>query len=237
MSCPNVSDPTLSAPDLVKKLQNSGVLQRIVLMVFMAFFQQLSVVSRVEAQSPIDLENWNPGYMVTQEEDTIFGPVIVNYSTDLIQVNEENTVKTYGANQVSMAYIKENSGGEERYFYSFRYHPFSDFKPFKIFEMIFSGKHLCLLAREVMVTETIPMTDNFTFRTYYTTRTRMANEFYFMFSPDRIKLFSGSKKDLLKLLEDKKEEIKKYLTINKINLGEKEDLLKIALEYNKIKTQ
>lgn len=186
-------------------------------------------------QTISDLENWNPGYLVTREEDTLYGPIIVNYANDLVQINEENKVKTYGPNQVAMVYVKENDSQNERYFYSFRFHPYSDFKPFKIFEMLFSGKALCLLSRETLVTETVPTYDNFTYRTYYTTRTRLSHEFYFLFPGEKVRAYNGSKKELLNLLADKKEELKKYISTNRLNPGEKEDLMKIVLEYNKLK--
>jgi hypothetical protein len=188
------------------------------------------------AQAEPDLEKWNPGYLVTKEEDTLYGPIVVNYANDLIQINEENTVKTYGANQISMVYVKENTSGLERYIYAFRFHPFSDFKPHKLFEMLFSGKSACLLSREMLVTETVPMYDNFTYRTYYTTRTRLSSEFFIMFPDEKVKAISGSKKELLLLLGDKKEALKKFISDNKLSPANKEDLVKIILEYNKLKS-
>jgi len=187
------------------------------------------------SQADMDLDSWNPGYIVTQDEDTLYGPVMVNYSTDLVQINEENTVKTYGANQIKMVYVKENDQDMDRYIYSFPFHPYSDFKPFKLFEMHFSGKSVCLLGREMLVTETIPMYDNFTYRTYYTTRTRLSSEFFLMFANQKVKALSGSKKELLLLFSDKKEQIKKYIQDNNFKVTEKEDLLHIIKEYNRLK--
>jgi hypothetical protein len=185
----------------------------------------------------LDLENWNPGYLVTNEEDTLYGPIIINYQNDLVQINEENTVKTFGANQIQMVYIRENNSENERYIYSFQFHPYSDFKPFKLFEMLFSGKSLCLLAREMLVTETIPVYDNFTYRTYYSTRTRLSADYFLMFPEKKVRAFSGSKKELLNLLADKKEEMKKFISGQKLQVTQKEDLVRIVTEYNKIKQQ
>jgi len=190
-----------------------------------------------QSQSVSELETWKPGYLVNKEEDTLFGPVLVNYGTDLVQINEENTVKTYGANQVKMLYVKENDNGLERFIYSFPFHPYSDFKPHKLFEMLFSGKSVCLLSREMLVTETVPIYDNFTYRTYYTTRTRMAADFFLMFPGEKVKPLNGSKKELLILLSDKKDQIKKYIQDNKLKVSDKEDLALIVKEYNILKAQ
>lgn len=204
-------------------------------LIYLLFLLLFSI--KTSAQSNQDTENWNPGYLVTMEEDTIYGPVLMNFQNDLVQLNEENMVKTYASNQLKMVYYRDNENDEAKYFYTFKYHPYSDFKPYRLFEMIFSGIHLCLLAREMLVTETVPYYDSFSFRTYYTTRTRLAQEFYFMFPGEKVKNYSGGKKELLSLLADQKEEIKKFLTINKISFNQKEDLIKVVKEYNRLKTK
>jgi hypothetical protein len=197
----------------------------------------LFIKSQGFSQNTIDLENWNPGYIITKEEDTIYGPVIINYGTDLVQINEENTVKTFGANQIQRVYIKEKDRDIERYIYSFQFHPYSDFKPYKLFEILFSGKSVCLLSREMLITETVPIYDNFTYRTYYTTRTRLSADFFLMFPGEKVKALSGSKKELLLMLADKKDQIKKYIQDNKLSVSEKEDLSLIIKEYNILKVQ
>ena len=202
------------------------------LFVFIFFF---ILKGKAQNNSFADLENWNPGYLVTNEEDTIYGPISINYQNDLVQVNEENTVKTFGANQILMVYVKENNRDNDRYLYSFPFHPYSDFKPHKLFEMLFSGKSISLLGREMLVTESVPMTDNFTLRTYYSTRRRLNVDFFILFPDKKVKGFSGSKKELLNLLADKKEEIKKYIKAENLSVTEKEDLIKIIVWYNKLK--
>jgi hypothetical protein len=179
---------------------------------------------------------WNPGYLITTDEDTIYGPVSISYTKDLVQINEENTVKTFGPNQIEMIYFKENSGTEERYVYTFPFHPYSDFKPQKFFEMLFSGKFLCLLGREMLVSETVPVYDNFTYRNYFITRTREVVDFFLMFPGEKVKAFSGNKKELYNLLGDKKELIKNFISDNKLNPTKKEDLLLVIREYNRLKS-
>jgi hypothetical protein len=203
-------------------------------LLFIFLFPEILVAQK----NTLDIENWNPGFLVTVNEDTIYGPVIINFQNDLAQINEENTVKAFGANQIQMVFLRENDGENERYFYSFPYHPYSDFKPHKLFEMLYTGKNICLLAREMLVTENIALYDQFTLRTYYSTRTRIAFDF-FLFFPDKkvVKAVTGSKKQLLSLLGDKKDEIKKFMKAEKISLNEKEDLVKLVTQYNKLKQQ
>jgi hypothetical protein len=201
--------------------------------IFFVFLFGLGI--KAFCQSDQEDQNWHPGYVVTSEEDTIYGPLSINFSNDLVQVNEENTVKTFSANQISLIYFKENSGTEERFVYAFPFHPFSDFKPKRFFEMLFSGKFLCLLSKEALVSESVPVYDSFTYRSYFTTRTRMVRDFFLMFPGEKVKAYSGGKKELLSLLSDEKEKIKKFISQNNLNTSKKEDLLLIIREYNRLK--
>lgn len=184
------------------------------------------------------LEDWNPGYLVTIDDDTLYGPLSLLYQTDLVQINDENRLKTYGANQIRMVFIRDkNNNSNERYIYPFPYHPYSDFKPQRFFEMLFSGIHLSLLCREILVTETVPQYDNFTFRTYFSTRTRLQREFYLMFPGKTVRLAGNSRKSIFMQLSDKKNEMKKFMTEKNLSPEIQEDLNKIVVEYNRLKSE
>ena len=60
---------------------------KVLILFFLFFFQKTGF-----SQPDQDLENWNPGYLVTRDEDTLYGPIMVNFGSDLIQLNEENTM-------------------------------------------------------------------------------------------------------------------------------------------------
>ena len=184
------------------------------------------------------LEDWNPGFLVTIDDDTLYGPLSLLYQTDLVQINDENRLKTYGANQIRVVFIRDkNNNSNERYLYPFPYHPYSDFKPQRFFEMLFSGIHLSLLCREILITETVPQYDNFTFRTYFSTRTRLQKEFYLMFPGKNVRLAGNSRKSIFMQLADKKNEMKKFMTEKNLNPEIQEDLNKIVVEYNRLKSE
>lgn len=189
-------------------------------------------------QAVMNLDNWNPGYVVTQEEDTIFGPVTVNYQADLVQVNEENSVKTYGANQIQMIYLKQNEDQEERFFYSYPFHPYSDFKPYKLFEKFYEGPHISLLGREMLVTESIPVYDQYAMRTFYTSRSKIVTD-YFIWLPEkkRVKALKATKKEFLQAFPDMVDRLKSFIDKEKLKYTEKEDLIKIVTFYNSLKNK
>jgi hypothetical protein len=192
----------------------------------------------LHSRAQTGLEDWNPGFLVTNEEDTLFGPLSLLYQNDLVQINDENRLKTYGANQVSMVFIRDRqNNSNERYIYPFPYHPYSDFKPQRFFEMLFSGIHLSLLCREILITETVPQYDNFTFRTYYSTRNRLQKEFFLMFPGKKVRMVNGSRKDLLMQLSDKKTELKKFMSEKNLSPDNQEDLNNIVVEYNRLKAE
>jgi hypothetical protein len=58
-----------------------------------------------------------------------------------------------------------------------------------------------------------------------------------MFPGEKVKALSGSKKELLLMLADKKDQIKKYIQDNKLSVTDKEDLSLIIKEYNILKVQ
>lgn len=189
-------------------------------------------------QAVMNLDNWNPGFVVTQEEDTIYGPVTVNYQADIVQVNEENTIKTFGANQILMVYLKENDDQEERFFYSYPFHPYSDFKPFKLFEKLYEGPHISLLAREMLVTESIPVYDQYAMRTFYTSRSKVVSDFYILLpEKKKVKQLKINKKELLKAFPDFVDQLKGYMEKENLKFSEKEDLIKLVTFYNSLKNK
>jgi hypothetical protein len=58
-----------------------------------------------------------------------------------------------------------------------------------------------------------------------------------MFPEKKVRIVNGPKKELLNHLADKKEEIKNYLSAQKLNPEAQEDLLKIVIEYNRLKSE
>lgn len=186
-------------------------------------------------QDFLNLENWNPGYLVTADDDTLFGPVMVLYNNDLAQVNEANRVKTFGANQVQMVYLRENETEAEHYIYSFPYHPSARLKPHRLFEMLYSsGGGLSLLCRETLAIETVPLTDAQTLRVIYTTRARVNSDYFLLFPDKKVRPFRPVRKELLPLFGDRKEAMQAFIKKERLSLSSREDLIRILTEYNRL---
>jgi hypothetical protein len=52
---------------------------------------------------------------------------------------------------------------------------------------------------------------------------------------EKIRRYSGSKKELMVMLRDKQSELKRYIKENKLKLNRRADLIKIIEQYNKLK--
>jgi hypothetical protein len=185
-------------------------------------------------QDFLNLENWNPGYLVTVDDDTLYGPVMVLYNSDLAQVNEANRVKTFGANQIQMVYLRENETETEHYIYSFPYHPSARLKPHRLFEMLYSGPGLSLLCRETLAIETVPLTDAQTMRVIYTTRARVNSDFFILYPDKKVRSFRPVRKELLPLFGDRKEAMQALIKKERLSLSSREDLIRILTEYNRL---
>ena len=59
-------------------------------------------------------------------------------------------------------------------------------------------------------------------------------DYFFLTQDGKIHRFKGKKKDLYSLMQDKYDEIKKYVSDNRINLKKMSDLARIVNYYNRI---
>jgi hypothetical protein len=195
----------------------------------------LARTSGVQAQKDyLNLENWNPGFLVTRDDDTLYGPVMVLYNSDLAQVNEANRVKTFGANQIQMVYLRENETEIEHFIYSYPYSPGSTLKPHRLFEVLYSSPSVSLLCRESLVIETVPLTDAQTMRVMYTTRAKVNSDYFLQFADKKVKPFKTSRKDFLPLFGDRKAEMLAFIKKEKLSISNRENLIRILTEYNRL---
>ena len=110
-----------------------------------------------------------------------------------------------------------------------------------LFEMMIEGK-LSLMLRERIVAET---TQSYfpsyyaygimpSFSNNYGYVNKVKYDYFFLTQDGKIHRFKGKKKDLYSLMQDKYDEIKKYVSDNRINLKKMSDLARIVNYYNRI---
>ena len=182
-----------------------------------------------------DAIQYLPTFIELKNGDTLSAPGYLDVVNDILQIQRDG-LKTYSAAQLYMVSVFYPNQQYRKVYYVFPYSAFSDYKKPKLFEMLFSGKYVSLMCREVLITEMTPVFDAFTHSTYFMPRQRISEEYYLMWDDgDKVRRYNGSRKELMVMLKDKQSEIKRFIKENKLKLNRRSDLIKIIEHYNKLK--
>lgn len=174
---------------------------------------------------------WHDGKLVLLDEDTIVGKIKYDFENDLVQINVRNTIQTYASRKILYFEIFDEMSNNYRYFYSLPYEIQPRYEVPIIFEVLYEGE-LTLLAREVIVTETVPQYNTFYRPQFYNTRSRLDYKYYFLDKKGRIELYSMKKNDLLNYMKKKSSQVKQYMRKNNLKHDQRADLFRIVAFYN-----
>jgi hypothetical protein len=186
-----------------------------------AFFGQTSVTQN----------EWQKGELVLTEGDTLVGEISFQLQNNMVQIQVDNTVKTFSARQVHHFQVR----GAESYhlYYALPFAVESNYKVPVLFELLLEGP-ISLLCREKVVQESISVYDYYSRTNYYYPRTRIIQNFYFGFVNGNIKQYMGSKQDLFYLLKDHQSEVKKFIQESRLRYDNRNDLTDIISFYNSL---
>jgi hypothetical protein len=174
---------------------------------------------------------WHEGKLVLMEGDTIRGQIKYDLENDLVQLNINNTIQTYSARKILFFEIFDQTIDNYRYFYALPYNVQPDYKVPLIFEVLYEGE-LSLLVREEIVMETAPQYSTFYQPTFYSSRTRLDFQFYFLDKTGNIDRYTMKKGDLLSHMKKKSSQVKQYMKKNNLKHDRKNDLFRIIAYYN-----
>ena len=191
-------------------------------------------------QFPSDL--WHSGLLVTNNGDTIKGNLKYDFENQLIQLKNGETLKAFNVNNLFFFEIYDETIKDYRQFYSLMYEVGFEYSIPVLFEMLIQGK-LSLLLRERIVAESsqssyFPSYYAYgmmpTFSSNYGYVNKVKYDYFFLDDDGKIIRFKGKKKELYDLMSDKYDDIKEYVSKNRINLKKMSDLARIVNYYNKI---
>ena len=175
-------------------------------------------------------EYWHEGRLVTEESDTLKGSILYNLQSDLLQLKRGEKLETYTARKVVYFEIFDVTIKQYRVFYSL---PFSatgtQYKAPIFFELLAEGK-MTLLCRESLEYK------NFSSFYYYGSYSRLVlvNKYFLLDERGEITAFAGNKNDWIYLMGNKGPEVQKYMKANRLDVDEKEELVKIVAFYNSL---
>jgi hypothetical protein len=174
---------------------------------------------------------WHDGKLVLLDEDTLVGKIKYDFENDLVQLNIRNTIQTYASRKILYFELFDEMSNNYRYFYSLPYEIQQNYEVPIIFEVLYEGE-LTLLAREIIVTETVPQYNTFYRPQFYNTRARLDYNYFFLNKNGTIERYSMKKNDLLKHMKKKSSQVKQYMRKNNLKHDERADLFRIIAYYN-----
>ncbi len=179
-------------------------------------------------------EIFHDGKVVLASGDTIVGKIKYNLQNDLIEVITDNVVKTFTARKIIKFTIFDKTVDQYRTFYSVPYYRESNYKVPMLFEVLYEGK-LTLLAREVMVQETVPQYSYYYYPgTMNSTRTRLSYQYFFLDSKGNFTQYNLKKYQLYDIMDKRGPQIKQYIKKNHLKTDSRGDLVRITAYYNSL---
>ncbi|HNP18478.1 MAG TPA: hypothetical protein PKL31_08605 [Fulvivirga sp.] len=200
---------------------------RTVLLVFI-----ISCTTQVVAQD-FPSQVWHDGEIVLLEGDTLKGQVKYSQETDIVEFTRgnANTAIAFSARKVLYFEIFDRSVNRYREFYALPFAVKGDYETPVVFEVILEGRPITILSRERIEYKVV----NYPYAVSGTySRLELMYTYYFLGKDGKIKVFPGSKKDLIWMLKDKSQLIKKFMKANRIRPERRVDLIKTVDYYNSL---
>lgn len=192
-------------------------------------FTVLCQVSEANAQE-FASEFWHKGTAVLVDGDTLHGQIKYDIAKDLIQVEVDDRIYTFGSKKAHFFEIYDITTENYRQFYSLPYTTAGGYKTPVFFEVVYEGR-LTLLCREFFTKKTSQ------YNSYYWpgrsySRTVVDFEYYFLDTRGTITYYPGKKKDLINIMKDRSHQIKEYIKTYNIKYDQKSDLARVTAYYN-----
>lgn len=172
-------------------------------------------------------EYWHEGKVVLESGDTLKGKIKYEIDKDLIELDQKGAFQSLTSRKVVFYEILDATSGRYRQFYSVPYSPNGGYKSPSFFELLSEGK-LTLLAKEALETR------SYSSGYYYGTVSRvvLVNKYFVLDDKGNINPFSGKKPELLELMKNREDEIRKFMKSASVNLDYKPDMARTFAYYN-----
>jgi hypothetical protein len=173
-------------------------------------------------------EYWHDGKAVLESGDTLKGRIKYEIDKDLIQVDVKGSMQSLTSRKVVYYEIFDAVSGRYRQFYSIPFSLSGGYKTPTFFELLSEGK-LTLVAREAL--------ENRSYNTGYygygtINRLVLVDKYFVLNEQGDINPFSGKKNELLELMKNREDEIKRFIRTSNVNLERKSDVVRTFAYYN-----
>jgi len=199
-------------------------------------FLILTTLSFVAFSQEFPSELLHEGKAILVNGDTLKGKIKYDLENDLIQIVVGGTIQTFSARKILYFSIFDETVEMFRTFYSIPYEVQPNYEIPLLFEVLYEG-HLSLLAREAIVTETVPQYSYAYRSSVNMTRTKLAYDFYFLDQKGNFLKYNLKKPELYEIMSRKEPQIKSYIKKNKLKTDSRRDLVRITAYYNALLDQ
>ena len=176
-------------------------------------------------------DEWHKGIVVTTDQDTISGEIKYDFPTNMITLVKNEAVIAFSSHKLIYFEIYDEDYKSYREFYTIPYKNTSNYVTPVLFELQYESV-LSLLSRENIVMETSSL--GYGYGLPIVSQPSVRYDFFFLTKAGKITQFSGSKKDLLRILAKKKNELQTFIKSNRLKTDELRDLVRIIAFYNSI---
>lgn len=224
--------PSACSDRWVENWHDYGFLQRklvILLALGLVFFAQ-------QAVAQVRLEGiWHKGVIILADGDTLEAEFTITLSTDIIQARQGTRIGTFSARQVRYAYFSDTETGNMRYVFSQNYAATPNgYKVPRFFELVQEGRYASLFCRESLVNDNDMVMNPYTGMMMSRPYQRLVFDHYIRKQDGTITLVKYRKRDMLLILQDQQEGMRKYLEDTSPEYSNRQSLIKILEHYNNL---
>ena len=176
-------------------------------------------------------DEWHKGIVVTTDQDTISGEIKYDFPSNMVTLVKNEAVIAFSSHKLIYFEIYDEDYKSYREFYTIPYKNTSNYVTPLLFELQYESV-LSLLSREKIVMETSSM--GYGYGLPIVSQPSVRYDFFFLTKAGKIIQFSGSKKDLFRILAKKKNELQTFIKRNRLKTDELRDLVRIIAFYNSI---
>ena len=194
-----------------------------------------SVQSWAQTRNQFPSQIWHKGTLNLTDGSSVNGMVKYDLETNLVQLQDE-TVITFTASNVTSFDIFDETYKGVRKFYSLPYALNGNYETPVFFEVLTQGKHIALLCREYIVTDTRGINNwsgmgmNPFWGPQNVAGFRLAFTYFFLKDGGMERY-----KELFDMLPGYDEELELYIRKNRLEHDQRGDLLRITAYYNELK--
>ena len=178
-------------------------------------------------------ELWHEGKMVLVEEDTLVGKLKYDMTQDIVQVQVNDKMYTYGASKIFYFDIFDETVDYYRQFFTLPYGLISNYKVPVIFEVLIEG-NITLLSREKIILKSSQINSAYMYSPSSYNREVLTYEYFFLDRTGNITEYTLKKKSLFAALQKREQQVSKFIRTNGLRIDRRSDLIRIISFYNGI---